>query len=209
MSTEDTMSPEDTSVRVVDRRWWARAAAGDQSADESSRQSDKPAYVQELEQRLAAKDAELRETVARYREASSEFEAMRARLRRDVARDAERSRQHLLADLLEVVDNLDRALDAARRDTDGTAATPLAQGVELVKTQFLSKLGAHGVLPFASLGRPFDPTRHEAAATVPVSDAAQEGTVVGIIREGYAIGAEVLRPALVAVGRLDPEGVAS
>jgi molecular chaperone GrpE len=195
----------DSSVRVIDRRWWARAAAED-AAEGSARTSDKPAYVQELEQRLATKDDELAATIARYREASNEFEEMRARIRRDTARDTERSRRMVLADLLEVVDNLDRAIDAARADRTATA---LLQGVELVRTQFLGKLEAHGVTRVPSAGLPFDPARHEAAATVPVPDQAQDGLVVGVIREGYAVGTDVLRPALVAVGRFASEGATS
>jgi molecular chaperone GrpE len=196
-------SDAEPHVKVVDRRWWARAAAGGTADADAPPASDKPAYVQELEQRLAAKDEALRDTIARYREASAEFEEMRARLRRDVARDAERSRRQVLADLLEVVDNLDRAVDAAR--TAGTAPT-LLQGVELVRDQFLARLDAHNVRRFVSLRQPFDPARHEAATLVPVEDPAHDGLVVGIIRDGYAIGDDILRPALVAVGRRATEG---
>jgi molecular chaperone GrpE len=197
---------EDTSVRVIDRRWWARAAAGDAGSDEAPRDSDKPAYVQELEQRLAAKDEELRTTIARYREAAGEFEEMRARIRRDTAKDAERSRRLVLADLLDVIDNLDRAIDAAR----AAAAPPaIVQGIELVRAQFLGKFEAHGVTRIVSLHQPFDPDRHEAATTVPVLDKRQDGLVVGIIREGYVIGADILRPATVAVGQFNNEGAAS
>lgn len=210
-SDRDTAAPAgagDTShaapgVRVVDRRWWARAAAGDTAEDRAAPASDKPLYVQELEQRLAARDEELRETIARYRDASAEFDAMRARLRKDATRDAERSRRQVLADLLDVVDNLDRAVDAAR--AAGTAPT-LLQGVELVRDQFLARLGAHNVARFVSLRQRFDPARHEAATMVPVEDPAQDGIVVGIIREGYAIGDDVLRPAIVAVGHIASEG---
>jgi molecular chaperone GrpE len=198
--------PADSSVRVVDRRWWARAADGGTADDAAPRESDKPAYVQELEQRLAAKDEELRTTIARYREASGEFDEMRARIRRDTAREGERNRRSILADLLDVLDNLDRAIDAAR----ASGASPaIVQGVELVRAQFLGKLEAHGVTRFVSLGQPFSPDRHEAASTVPVTDASREGIVVGVIREGYAIGADILRPAMVAVGQFINEGAVS
>jgi molecular chaperone GrpE len=197
---------EDTSVRVIDRRWWARAAAGDTGEDEAPRESDKPVYVQELEQRLVAKDDELRATIARYREASNEFDEMRARIRRDTAREAERNRRQVFADLLEVIDNLDRAIDAART---AHAAPALLQGVELVRSQFLGKFESHGVTRVVSLGQRFDPERHEAATTVPVSDPHQDGIVVGIIREGYTMAGDMLRPAMVAVGRLTNEGAVS
>jgi molecular chaperone GrpE len=185
----------DGDIRVVDRRWWARADAGD--AGEAV--SDKPTYVQELEQRLAQKDEELRSTIARYREASAEFDEARVRFRREVAREVERGKRGILAELLEVVDNLDRAVDAARqRDAGG----PLLSGVEMIRSQFLAKLDAVGVRRLDAENHAFDPVRHEAVTTVPVPDPAADGRIVGVIRHGYLIGDEVLRPALVAVARL-------
>lgn len=198
----DSNSPaHDEGIRVVDRRWWARAAADGAGGDDAV--SDKPTYVQELEQRLAAKDEELRSTIARYREAAVEFDDTRARMRRDVAKEIERGRRLILADLLDIVDNLDRAVDAARAVPGASA---VSEGVDLVRAQLLGKLQAHGVTRVASLHQVFDPTRHEAAASVPVAEAAQDGVVVGVIREGYLIGEDVLRPAMVAVGQFTHEG---
>ena len=193
-----------SGIQVVDRRWWARGetAAGG-SADEPF---EKPSYVQELEARVAAKDEELRTTLTRYREANAEFEQARARMRRDVAKEVERGAKAVLADLLDVVDNLDRAIDAAR--AAGADAT-LLQGVEMVRLQFLAKLDGHGVRPVDAAGRLFDPALHEAATTVPVTDPAQDGIVVGVIRQGYVIRDEVLRPAVVAVAAFQNEGVPS
>ena len=116
-----------------------------------------------------------------------------------MAKDVERGRRALLVELLEVVDNLDRAIDAARETGAGDT---LLQGVELVQQQFLATLEGFGVTRVAALGRPFDPARHEAITTVPVTDPAKDHTVVGIVKHGYAVGDEVLRPALVAVGQL-------
>jgi molecular chaperone GrpE len=195
----------DGDIRIVDRRWWAKGTASDAGAEQENR-SDKPAYVQELEQRLAAKDEELRATIARYREANAEFEQARARLRRDVAKEVERGKRAILADLLDVLDNLDRALAAA---CESSAAGPLLQGVELVRAQFLGKLESLGVRVVDASGQRFDPARHEAVTTVPVTDPAKDGLVVGVVRQGYAIGDDVLRPAVVAVAKLTLEGAPS
>lgn len=198
-----TDEPQD-GIQVVDRRWWARKdAASAGAADESL---EKPTYVQELEARVAAKDEELRATLTRYREANAEFEQARARMRRDVAKEVERGAKAMLADLLDVVDNLDRAIAAARAAGSDPA---LLQGVELVRAQFLAKLDGHGVRPLDAAGRRFDPSCHEAATTVPVTDHAQDGVVVGVIRQGYTIRDEVLRPAVVAVASSANQGVAS
>jgi molecular chaperone GrpE len=127
-------------------------------------------------------------------------------MRRDVAKEVERGTKAVLADLLDVVDNLDRAIDAARA---AGADSTLLQGVEMVRLQFLAKLDGHGVRPLDAAGRRFDPSPHEAATTVPVTDPAQDGVVVGVIRQGYMIRDEVLRPAVVAVAAFQHEGVPS
>jgi molecular chaperone GrpE len=181
-------------VRVVDRRRWAGGASDSSAAGERS--SNKPTYVEELERRLADKDEELRTTITRYREASAEFDEARVRFRRDVAKEVERGRRATLVELLDVVDNFDRAIDAARRSPGIDA---LLQGVEMVRAQFLAKLGGFGVTRVDPTGLLFDPARHEAATLVPTVDPAEDGRIVGVVRQGYEIGGEVLRPATVAV----------
>lgn len=185
---------EQEPVKVVDRRWWARGA--DATTADETPAFDKPSYVQELEQRLAEKDAQLQEYVTAVHETQREFEAMRARVRKEAARDAEVSRRAVLADLLDVIDNLDRAIGAARA---AGGADALVQGVELVRQQFLHKLAGYGISRIEPLGEPFDPERHEAVTTVPVTDAYGDGIVAGVAAPGYLIGADVLRPATVAV----------
>jgi molecular chaperone GrpE len=94
-----------------------------------------------------------------------------------------------------VLDNLDRALAAAA----DRAGDPVVQGVSLVRQQFLATLEGLGVTRIDPLGQPFDPGRHEAVTTIPASSLHPAGIVAGVIRPGYLIGAEVLRPAGVAV----------
>lgn len=183
-------------VKVVDRRWWAREK--DASAEEP--RGSKPSYVEELERRLAEAEKQAQEYLGKYRQSAQEFEDARARMRKELAKDAERSRREVLISLLEVVDNLDRALDAAK----GSAADPLLQGVDMVRQQFLAKLEAFGVKRIESQGAIFDPRLHEAVTTVEAPDPDADGRIVGVITPGYRIGDDVLRPALVAVGQLQP-----
>ena len=96
---------------------------------------------------------------------------------------------------LEVLDNLDRALEAA----GDRAADPFVQGVSLVRQQFLGTLEQMGVKRVDPLGTPFDPALHEAVSSVPAPAGTAPNTVIGVIRPGYLIGDEVLRPAAVAV----------
>lgn len=186
--------PKDQNVRVVDRRWWARGDAdgGDEGA------ARKPTYVEELERRVADQAEQLQAFASERRRAFDDLEQARVRIRREVSREVERGRRAVLAELLDVVDNLDRAIAAARETADAATAN-LLRGVELVRDQFLAKLAGFGVTRIDVLGRPFDATIHEAVSMAPVDDPACEGTVVAVLREGYVIGDELLRPAAVIV----------
>lgn len=189
-------------IKVVDRRRWTPDGEAAASAEPSLR---KPTYIEELERQLAEKDRIVQEELSKYRQASLEFEQARARMRKELAKDAERSRREVLISLLEVVDNLDRAIDAARAGHGPHGShgwsDALLQGVEMVRQQFLSKLEGFNVSRIDSDGAQFDPVLHEAVSTVPASDLAPDGHVAGIVRHGYRIGDEILRPALVAVAK--------
>ena len=193
-------------VKVVDRRWWANQEGS--QAGTSPSPSLKPTYVEELEEKLAEKDRQLQDAIARYREAAAEFEESRLRLRREISKDIERGRREILADLLDVVDNLDRALDAARSTTAAERLESVVQGVDMVRRQFLAKLEGFGVRRIESDGQRFDPALHEAVSAVPVNEPSADGTIVGVVRHGYRIGEDVLRPASVAVAKsaLAPNG---
>lgn len=183
-------------VKVVDRRWWAR----EKDAGPDEPRASKPSYVEELERRVAEAEKQAQEYLGKYRQSAQEFEEARARMRKELAKDAERSRREVLISLLEVVDNLDRALDAAKE----SSADPLLQGVDMVRQQFLAKLEAFGVKRIDSQGAVFDPRLHEAVTTVAAAGPDADGRIVGVIAHGYRIGDDVLRPALVAVGQLQP-----
>jgi molecular chaperone GrpE len=120
-------------------------------------------------------------------------------LRREISKDIERARREILAELLDVVDNLDRAVESAAQP--GASPQALLQGVEMVRRQFLQKLEGLGVTRIEVQGQAFDPTLHEAIASVPAESAGQDGQVVGVVRQGYRIGDDILRPAAVAVAK--------
>ena len=201
----DTPKPpvesKEPEIKVIDRRWWVHpegeveAAAGE---EEPRFEPRKPSYVEELERQLADKGQLLQDYISRYKQATREFDDVKARIRRDVVKDIARGTRAILAELLDVVDNLDRAIDAAHRASEQGR---LLEGVEMVRNQFLAKLEGLGVKRMSPLGQRFDPALEEAASVVPVTDPAQDNVVLGVIREGYEFNGEVLRPALVAVGQ--------
>ena len=195
----DNDKEHEIPVKVVDRRWWANTDASAASSSEGSATSLKPTYVEQLEQQVAEKDKQIQEYLTKYRQASSEFDEMRLRLRREISKDVERARRDVISELLEVLDNLERALDASRQSPSPEA---LLQGIDMVRRQFLSKLESLGVKPIdADETTRFDPLLHEAITTLPAASPEQDGRIVGVVRRGYRIGEDVLRPAAVAVAK--------
>jgi molecular chaperone GrpE len=191
---------QEIPVKVIDRRWWANPEThAAETGAAGAATSLKPTYVEQLERQVAEKDRQIQELTAKYRQAAGEFEEARLRLRREISRDVERSRRDVIAELLEVVDNLDRAVDSARGSASPDA---LLQGIEMVRRQFLSKLEGLGVTRIAAEGQAFDPAVHEALTAVPAASPEQDGQVVGVVRHGYRIGEDVLRPAAVAVAKV-------
>jgi molecular chaperone GrpE (heat shock protein) len=122
------------------------------------------------------------------RRASAELEAARARVERDAERIHDETRTRLVAELLPVLDNLDRAIAAG-------------DGVRLVREQLAGVLRGYGLERFDAAGARFDPREHEAMSMVPVDSPAADGTVVEQWQPGYRIGGRLLRPARVSVGR--------
>ena len=140
---------------------------------------------------------------AALRKAIGEYEAARARVERDAGQERDAARARLVADLLPVLDNLDRSL-AVRGGTAGE--TGLRQGVQLVRAQLDGVLRGYGLERFDALGSRFDPREHEAIAMVEIAEPERDGLVVGQAQAGYRIGGLLLRPARVQVGRLPRRG---
>lgn len=186
---------------VRDRRWWveAEAATGEQpTADGGEVETSKPSFVAALEQQVEELRRAADEARSRQRAAIEEFERAKQRIERDAAREQETRHRGVLASFLPVVDDLDRALAAAQETADAQA---ILDGVALVRKTLLAKLEEHGVTPVEADGAVFDPSVHEAVATLPVEDPSQSGRVIAVHRKGYALGESILRPPLVVVGK--------
>lgn len=182
----------------------AELEASLEEGGDSSESSDN--YVDILESEISAMGDEVAQAralaekaEARAERATAEVERAKERLARDAERDRARGSRELLIGFLGVLDDLDRAIEAARAmDHNPDVLT----GIELVRGRFLKELGRHGVTHAPALGERFDPSRHDAVSMVTVDDPAKDGIVVGVASEGYNLGDEPLRPAQVAVGKL-------
>lgn len=139
---------------------------------------------------LAAERDRLADALLRLR---AEFENYRRRSARELIESRQRAQGELLNDLLPVLDNLERALDAAEHHEEGKVLT----GVRLVRDLFVDQLKRAGVEEIETVGAPFDPAFHEAMLMQPAEY--DEGVVSAVLQKGYRQGERVLRPARVAV----------
>lgn len=144
---------------------------------------------------LDALRAQLADKQDRLLRALADADNIRRRAQRDREDYVRYASESLLRDLVPVLDNLDRALAAARPEG---AAAGLREGVELIQRELLKVLERAGVTRFSALGAAFDPTRHEAVARV-VNPQVAPNTVAHETLPGYMLHQRVLRPALVSV----------
>jgi molecular chaperone GrpE len=143
---------------------------------------------------LGALAAKRDEYLALAQRTQADFENYRKRVARESALAQERGVAKLAKELLPAIDNLDRALEAAATDD------PLLEGVRLVRSELKAALARVGVESFSPGGQPFDPSQHEAMASVPQPDnGPASGTVVEVYQPGYRLGESIIRPARVVV----------
>src|SRR3979490_804910 len=133
----------------------------------------------------------------------AEMENLRKRTSREVADARTYGITGFARDILDIADNLQRALDAVPAEMKATADPALKafiEGVELTERSLLNTLEKNGVKKFDPSGEKFDPNFQQAMYEVPDSSV-PAGTVVQVVQAGYTIGEQVLRPALVAVSK--------
>jgi molecular chaperone GrpE len=169
--------------------------AGEQTTPEPSPELQIPAAT--AEERVAALQAERDEIKDRMLRIAADFENWKKRSRKEQADAETRVREQVLKDMLEVVDNLERATSAYVENGSVDGASVL-KGVNLVLRLFQTKLERYNVRPFEAKGQPFDPRVHEAISQVATADVAP-GTVANELQKGYRIGDKLLRPAIVSV----------
>lgn len=154
--------------------------------------------IQTLERTLQEREATLHSYIRAHKKAEAEFEAYKQRLERDRERELVADKAKFVERLLDVEDNLERTLAAAKQVS---GAESLATGIEMVHKQFIERMGELGLERVDPTGQPFDPTSMEALGMVPVDNPAKDNHVVLTMRTGYRIGDREIRPALVQVGR--------
>jgi molecular chaperone GrpE len=166
----------------------------DTRGDQDSVQQQPPANEADLAAQLRAAQEEAAAYKDKFLRERADMENFRKRQARMAEDRIERNKRDLLEKVLEVVDNLDRAMHYQdTMDRDG-----LQQGLRMVQWQLNEMLKNEGLSPVPTVGERFDPHIHEAIESIS-SDEHPEGTVVEEVRKGYRIGNDMLRPARVIV----------
>lgn len=199
----DREEVDEGKPRVVDKRRFLRLLEEDLSTVEPVEEQPRyPSYVEELQNKLKASEARLLEYAEQVRQArqqmQSEVDAIRERLRRTMADQLHQSKAQFIARLLDVLDNLKRAIEAGQqtRNVEG-----LLEGIRATAALFERHLEAEGVSIINPLGEPFDPRFHHVVETVPV-EPERDGMVIEVLQPGYRLGEDTLiRPAQVRVGK--------
>ncbi len=172
-----------------------------EAAQEDQTSPEDPALVEEpvpevdgvlmLSEELEAARRERDEYLDALRRLKAEFENSRKRQERDRTRVLSMASERLVRELLPVLDNLDRALEAGG---------DIREGVQATRGQLAEVLANEGLLPVASDGQPFDPNVHDAVMGQP-SEEHEEGTVIQTFQRGYLLNGKPIRPAKVVVAK--------
>lgn len=157
-------------------------------------------------------EASLRDKVAKLEQQNDEFlrhlaefqnrnnEMLQVMRRKDQELEGRLKYAHekFALDLLTALDNLERAVDAAKKVGE---TGPLTTGVAATQAQILEVLKRHGITPIEALGQPFDPNKHQAIQTRPAGDGFPANSVAQVVQQGFMIHDRVLRPAAVIVAQ--------
>ncbi|MFA9443820.1 nucleotide exchange factor GrpE [Egicoccus sp. AB-alg6-2] len=186
---------QDVSDATADGGTEAGAEAPVDEDATSDAEPEDPRSADDLRAELQAVQAQRDEYLDDLRRARAEFENFRKRTARESAGQRDVGRADVAGALLEVLDDLDRTLEAAEQSTDDS----LAKGVTLVADKLVRTLQGMGLERLDETGVAFDPNHHEAVSQQAAEEASDHPVVAQVFRPGYRLGDRVLRPAMVVV----------
>lgn len=188
------MSHEEQKVEAIEQV----EAQPVEPTDVDSEVTAEQARIAELEAQLeAAQQASLEERERAIR-AVAEMENLRRRAAQDVEKAHKFALEKFAAELLPVLDNLERAIELADKEND--TLKPMIEGVELTLKSMQSGVGKFGLVALDPTNQPFDPNAHQAMSMVPSADVAPN-TVIAVMQKGYELNGRVIRPAMVMVSK--------
>jgi molecular chaperone GrpE len=158
--------------------------------------------IRTLKGQLERKDKQIEQVMEAYRSKKTETEKLRDRIEKTERRRFEQSKGDFIARFVEVLDNLDRAIDSIEQSFD---ADSVLQGIMLVRSRLVQLLKTEGLEKIFVRGQPFDPMHSEAAEMEGVPDEEQDGVVLKELQPGYMLKGSLLRAARVVVGQFGAE----
>ena len=190
------MAEHDKQPEQTDETGAAQARENDPAAGEAGAQDAAPAEgEQEAVARLEAEVIEARDQALR---AQADAQNAARRAEQEVEKARKFALEGFAKELLPVVDNLERALEAASGDDEAVKA--IAEGVDLTLKSFQGALGKFHIEALDPLGEPFDPNLHQAMSMVENGDV-EPNTVIAVMMKGYTLNGRLLRPAMVMVSK--------
>jgi len=171
------------------------------NAESSEAQAETPDAGQvqgDLDALLENTQRERDEYLELAKRAQADFENYRKRMSSEVLAAGARGKAEVIREVVPVLDDLERAIQAAGLDPEGDSEDGLSHGVLLVFRSLRDSLGRNGVEAVDPKGEKFDPTQHEALSTV-AADGVESGMVVEVMQKGYRLGEQLVRPARVVV----------
>lgn len=163
---------------------------------------EKKGPVTRLKEKIKEREEEVKDMRDKYLRALADMDNYRKRMERELDSFRQYAQVEFFNRIIPVLDSFERAIDGAQVEND---YAKYAQGIEIIYRQLKDALRSMGLEDFSSLGEAFDPSRHEAVASV-VNDEKPENTVVEEISKGYMVRERVIKPAKVLVSKQSKGG---
>jgi molecular chaperone GrpE len=176
----------------------ASSEAGPPTPPPAGEAQQADAVETDLDALLADTQRERDEYLDLAKRTKADFENFRKRMTAEVQAASARGKAEVLREVVPVLDDLERAIQAAGLDPEGDSEDGLSHGVLLVFRSLRDSLGRNGVEAVDPKGEKFDPTQHEALSTVQ-AEGVESGNVVEVMQKGYRLGEQLIRPARVVV----------
>ena len=200
MSNKDNFQEEDKLNEQAESMDAQASTESPEESTENEERSQEQESETELtpEQRIAALEAALEHEKKEYLFLMAEFDNFRKRTIKDKAEIIKNGAEKAMHDILPIIDDFDRALQAAATSNDIAA---VREGVELIHNKFIKYLESNGVKEMLTTGEMFDADIHEAVTTFPAPSEDLKGKIIDTVQKGYSINDKVLRHAKVVVGQ--------
>ncbi|AIW18060.1 nucleotide exchange factor GrpE [Vibrio coralliilyticus] len=166
--------------------------------NEATEQDEQESKIAQLEAALLSSEAKVKEQQDSVLRAKAEVENMRRRTETEIDKARKYALNKFAEELLPVIDNLERAIQAA--DTDNEAVKPIVEGVELTHKTFVDAVAKFGLKEINPEGEAFNPEMHQ-AMSIQESPDHESNTVMFVMQKGYELNGRVIRPAMVMVAK--------